>query len=425
MSVVTSQTGFQAEQQKTTTIATDIDAIVIVGSGPVGVHFYSELVRRNNQKPVIIYGAEPWQPYDRVKLSSYLAGDVQRDSLALILKAGNQINTETRFNCPVVRINRENKTVEDAEGRVQKYSHLVLAVGSSPFIPQIHNSHLSGVYTFRSLTEADRLFARIMHTRQTVVLGGGLLGLETARAMQRYNTQITIIEHSRWLMLQQLDEQGGEELKQQIESMGMEVILDDSVTGVIGEHRVTGVKLRSGKKIDCDTFIIATGIRANIELAKEAGIHFGKGIRVDGTLTTSDPNVYAIGECAEYQEEVQGLVKPGFDMASVLADRLTGGDSHYTNTACAIQLKVMQQKVFSTGSTGNAEETSAGVSEYVYRSKADGTYRKIRVSRGRLIGAISIGDWHETALLHDAIQQQRRIWLWDLVRFKSSGNIWS
>jgi nitrite reductase (NADH) large subunit len=427
MSVSVKHNSFQAELQKTTTplIATDEDAIVIVGSGPVGVHFYAELVRRNIRHPVIIYGAEPWQPYDRVKLSSYLAGDVRRENLPLDVDFDGNVKTETRFNCPVLSINRNDKTIIDVEGRKQKYSHLVLAVGSSPYIPLIHNSHLSGVYTFRSLSEADRLYARIAHTRQTVVLGGGLLGLETARAMQRYNTQITVVEHNHWLMMQQLDEDGGNELKGHIENMGMEVVLGDSVVAVIGEHRVTGVKLRSGKKIDCDTFIIATGIRANLELAKEAGISFGKGIRVDESLQTSDPDIFAIGECAEYQGVVQGLVKPGFDMAAVLADRLTGGKSKYRNSIAATHLKVMQQKVFSTGSTGNYVEASASVREYVYRSKTKGLYRKIRVSRDRLIGAISIGDWHESALLQDAIRQERRVWLWHIARFKTQGNIWS
>jgi len=424
MSVSAKHNGFLAELQETTPpgIATDEDAIVIVGSGPVGIHFYAELVKRGTIHPVIIYGAEPWQPYDRVKLSSYLAGDVSRDNLSLNMTLSEHVKTETRFNCPVLSINRDDKTIVDAEGRRQKYSHLVLAVGSRPHIPAIHNSKLSGVYTFRSLSEADSLYARIAHTRQTVVLGGGLLGLETARAMQRYNTQITVVEHNKWLMLQQLDEGSGKELKKHVEKLGMEVVLGDSVTAVIGEHRVTGVKLRSGKKIDCDTFIIATGIRANLELAKEAGLSFGKGIRVNENLQTSDPGIYAIGECAEYQGEVHGLVKPGFDMAAVLADRLCGGEAKYRNSAAATHLKVMQQKVFSAGSTGNYEEINAR--EYVYRSKAKGLYRKIRINRGRLIGAISIGDWHETALLQDAIRQERRIWLWHVARFKTQGNIW-
>jgi nitrite reductase (NADH) large subunit len=144
MSVVSKQTGFQAVLQKTMTIASNDDAMVIVDRGPVDVYLYSELVSCNNQIPVIIYGAEPWQPYGRVKVSSYLAGDVNRDSLIFDINENGQANIEARINRPVIKINREQKTIEGAEGRMQKYSHLVLAVDSSPFIPLIHNSQLSG-----------------------------------------------------------------------------------------------------------------------------------------------------------------------------------------------------------------------------------------------------------------------------------------
>jgi nitrite reductase (NADH) large subunit len=426
MNPANSHAGFQAMPQKTTSeqIALDVPAVVIVGSGPVGMCFASELSRRKASMPMVIYGAEPWQPYDRVRLSSYLAGDVKRHDLSIAFDT-NQARAETRFNCPVTDIDRDNRTVTDANGRVQHYSHLVLAVGSKPFVPGIHNIDLSGVYTFRSLSEADHLFARTTHTRQTVVLGGGLLGLETARAMRRYNTHITIIEHNHWLMLQQLDAAGGAELKRQIEAMGMDVVLADSVIGVLGTQRVAGVKLRSGIKIDCDTFIIATGIRANIDLAKQAGLAFSKGIRINDALQTSDPNIYAIGECAEYQGQVYGLVKPGIDMATVLADRIAGGQSRYTPSLGATQLKVMRQTVFSVGRIGNDEDTSAGMKEYVYASNAHGVYRKVRVHYNRIIGVIAIGNWHEASLLQDAIKQKRRVWVWHLTRFVRYGYLWS
>ena len=287
------------------------EAVVVVGAGPVGMHFINELSKRANEYPVVVYGSEPWKPYDRVRLSSYLAGNVNRDELELDSPARADTEIELRLNCPVQRIDREAKTVMDASGKVQHYSHLVLAVGSSPFIPVIGNIHFEGVFTFRSLSEADKLFARRLKSQHTVVIGGGLLGLETARAMQRYNTQITIIEHNQWLMMQQLDEYGGDYLKSFVEKNGVFVELGDSVVSILGNDRVEAVSLRSGREIACDTVIIAAGIRPNTELARGCGLSFNKGIRINDYLETTDKNIYAIGECDEHNSNVYGLVKPG------------------------------------------------------------------------------------------------------------------
>lgn len=399
-------------------------AIVVVGSGPVGVRFVTELSRRKKQYPIIMYGDEPHRPYDRVRLSSYLAGDIARSTLDIETSVRDTDTVEQRLNCPVISIDREAQTVTDATGRVQRYAVLVLATGSKPYMPDIANIDISGVYTFRSLAEADRLSARMTRTQRTVVLGGGLLGLETARAMRRYNTQITIIEHNRWLMLQQLDSGGAEVLKRYIEMLGMEVMLGTSVVAVIGNQRVEGVKLRNGLKLDCDTFVVAAGIRPNVDLARSAGLSCGRGICVSDELQTSDKNIYAVGECAEHRRNVYGLVRPGFEMAAVAAECIAGGRAHYLGSLESTQLKVMNKKVFSAGRTGNSDEETARVREYVYRSSQIGIYRKIRLHRDRLIGAIAIGDCHEAALLQDAITANRRLRWWHVLRFRMYGHCW-
>lgn len=399
-------------------------AIVVIGAGPVGMHFVNELFRVTSGYPVVVYGNEPWKPYDRVKLSSYLAGDIDRNELELEAPGLAGMTIEFRLNCKVTEIDTEKQLITDETGKVQGYSHLVLAVGSSPYIPSIGNRHYKGVYTFRSLSEADDLFARRMRSKHTVVIGGGLLGLETARAMQRYNTHVTIIEHNQWLMMQQLDRHAGEYLKAFVEQKHVGVELGDSVVSILGRERVEGVCLRSGREIACDTVIIAAGIRSNTGIAREAGIACNRGIQVNDYLETSHPNVYAIGECAEHNNNVYGLVKPGLEQASILADRIAGGTARYKGSLESTRLKVMEQHVFSAGRTGIDEEASGSVREYVYQSAQDRTYRKIRVFGNRLIGAIAIGDWHETSLLHDAIQSRKRLGFWHLARFRSSGNLW-
>jgi nitrite reductase (NADH) large subunit len=405
-------------------VSNDAKAIVVVGTGPVGIHFIQELLQRDCDRPIVVYGAEPWQPYDRVRLSSYLAGDVTRDDLDLDASMESEAGFELRLNCAVKSIDRDAKTVTDESGRVQHYSQLVLAVGSRPYIPAIGNVHYEGVFTFRSLGEADELFARRMRSRHTVVIGGGLLGLETARAMQNYNTKITVVEHNQWLMMQQLDQRGGGYLKELVEQKGIYTELGDSVVSILGNGRVEGIKLRSDREIACDTVIIATGIRPNIELARDSGLSYSKGIRINDELQTKDENIYAIGECAEHNNNVYGLVKPGLEQAAVLADRLAGGDARYQGSLESTRLKVMDHTVVSIGRTGVDEESSVSVKEFVYGSEEAGIYRKIRMFGNRLIGVIAVGDWHEISLLQDAIQRKKRLMFWHLARFRNSGNIW-
>ena len=406
------------------TVPFNKSAIVVIGAGPVGVHFINELFRKSGEYKAVVYGNEPWKPYDRVKLSSYLAGEVDRDELDLESLAETNANIEYRLGCGVKRIDTSQQTVTDEHGNIQHYSKLVLAVGSSPYMPSIENLHYEGVYTFRSLSEADSLFARRIRSKHTIVVGGGLLGLETARAMQRYNTSITIVEHNQWLMMQQLDESGAGYLKQFVESKGVCVEVGDSVRSIIGKERVEAVHLHSGREVDCDTVIIAAGIRPNIDLARDCGVACGKGIRVNDSLETSHENIYAIGECAEHNNNVYGLVKPGLEQASILADRLTSGQSRYRGSLESTRLKVMDRQVFSAGRTGINEDSAGSVKEYVYASKEDGIYRKTRFFGNRLIGAIAIGEWHETYLLHDVIRNRKRLGFWHLVRFKSTGNLW-
>ena len=400
------------------------EAIVIVGSGPIGMRLANELSVRDIKLPIIVYGSEPVQPYNRVRLSDYLAGEIYRDELTIEESYSDKTNIEYRYNYEIVHIDKEHKTITDMSGKAQRYAKLVLATGSTPFVPMIGNRHYKGVFTFRTLSEADELLSRKMRTRHTVVIGGGLLGLETARAMQKYNTSITIIEHSKWLMMQQLDEQGAEYLADGIKAQGINIITDDSVVSVTGNQRVEGVTLRSGVELPCDTVIVAAGVRPNISLARDAGLICHKGIRINSQLETSNENIYAIGDCAEHKGSVYGLVKPGFDQAAVLADRLAGGNANYRGSISATKLKVVSQAVFSAGRTGVDEDSRTTVNEYIYSDKTKGIYRKIRVFGNRVIGAVAVGEWHECELINETIEQKRNIWFWHILRFKRSGNIW-
>lgn len=425
MSAVISQTfDDEISEEKFDVVAHDVAAIVVIGTGPVGMRFVEELINRGIDKPVVVYGGESDWPYDRVRLSSYLAGDVLRDELNIEPRNAASVDVEYRYNCPITWIDKKNRIVIDAEGGEQKYSSLVMAVGSEPFIPFFGNNNYRGIFTFRTLYEADALLARKTRTSHTVIIGGGLLGLETARAMQQYNTRITIIEHNRWLMMNQLDEPGASYLQSFIEATGIKVILGDNVVSVVGNQRVESVTLRSGIELSCDTLIVAAGVRPKKQLALDTGLICKKGICIDDHLQTSQKGIYAIGECAEHENAVYGLVKPGLDQATVLAERLAGGQSRYKGSLDATRLKVINQSVFSSGRTGVDEVAGTTVKEIVYVSKAEGIYRKIRIFGNRIIGVIAVGDWHEAPLIQAYIQEKRKVWFWHVLRFKTTGNLW-
>src|SRR5688572_27218183 len=224
--------------------------VVIVGAGPVGIKAAQELHRRDPDLPLVIYGEEPSEPYNRVRLSAFLSGELKWQALTRDLALPQRENVEARLGCAVTAIDRENRTVRDASGFVQPYSSLVLATGSRPHVPNIPGVTLPGVYTFRDARDVQQLIARRVRSRRTVVLGGGLLGLEAARAMQRFNTEVCVVEHYSRLMMRQLDEPAAQYMLEHVRALGMDVILGDSVTAVQGDARVTGIVLRSGRTLD-------------------------------------------------------------------------------------------------------------------------------------------------------------------------------
>lgn len=394
---------------------------MVVGAGPVGLRAVQEAHRRLPGQPIILYGAEPWQPYNRVRLSSALAGEVPWAAIM----SGDQLPDDplltTRFGCTVVAIDRAARRVADAQGDWQAYRTLVLALGSRPRIPSIGGTGLAGVFVLRDLGDAQQLAARRVRTRTTVVLGGGMLGLEAARAMQRSNTAVIVVEHANRLMPRQLDPRASAGLRASIEDSGIEVVLGDGPAQIVGARSVAGVRLRSGRVLACDTVVIAAGIQPNTELALQAGIAVGRGIRVDDGMRTSDPNILAVGECAEHRGNVHGIVAPGLEQAAVAAHTLSGGTARYAGALAATRLKVARCPVFSMGEVG-AEDLPDFARAATY---ADQTrYRKLVVRRGRLIGALALGEWPSLARVQEAVARERRVWPWQLRRFARTGEAW-
>jgi len=395
--------------------------VVIVGAGPVGIRTTQELARRRPDLPIVIYGDEQSEPYNRVRLSAFLVGELDWQALTRDLALPADAAIETRYGYAVTAIDRANRCVRDSSGFEQPYSTLVLATGSLPYVPDLPGVRLPGVYTFRDVRDAHRLLARRVRSRRTVVLGGGLLGLEAARAMQRFNTEVCVVEHFTRLMMRQLDEAAAGDLLAHVRALGIEVVLGDGVRGITGDRSVTGVLLRSERVVACDTLIVATGIQPNVELAREAGLHVSRGIRVDDRMVTSDPHIHAVGECAEHRKRVYGFVAPGLEQAAVAAHGIAGGQANYRGSLIAARLKVLDLPVFSMGPVTEEERLDLG-REWHYR--ANGVYRKIVTWRGRLAGAIALGPCPELGRLQEGVIRGRRIWPWQLWRFARTGSPW-
>jgi nitrite reductase (NADH) large subunit len=401
-----------------------VEPIVIVGAGPAGVRAAEELLARHPTRPIVLYGDEPWEPYQRVRLSSLLAGEIDRGAIDNRPRLPSEHRVVQRYHCSVVAIQRVRRRVRDATGREQPYAKLILATGSRPHLPDVPGIARAGVYTFRDLNDVQRLMARSVRTRRTIVLGGGLLGIEAARALLRHSTAVTLVQHGVRLMNRQLDDTAGAWLRQHVESLGVRVVLNDSVRAVLGAHGVERVQLLSGQMLECDTLVVAAGIRPNTELAFAAGLSVGWGVRVDDRMQTSDPDIYAVGECAEHRGRVIGLAAPGLEQAAVAAHNLTGGNAFYEGSIAATDLKVVGLPVFSVGETGD-DENPLEQRFLTYAKPDEGIYRKLILRNRRLVGAIAIGAWSELAALQEAVTRRRRLGLAVAWRFRRRGRLWA
>ncbi len=397
--------------------------VIVIGTGPVGIRVVQEIQKRDPSIEIIIFGNEPWQPYNRVRLSSYLAGELGWEGIDNAINLPEEINVTQHHNCAIESIDTLTRTVTDQEGRVHGYWKLVIATGSSPRVPNINGINKEGVYTFRDLNDVEALIARRARSHHTVVLGGGLLGLEAARAMMRFNTNVTVIDHSEHLLFNQLDSVSGELLKQDAEKLGINIITGVGVKEVIGDLRVEGVTLLNKRTVECDTLIVCTGIKPNIELIKQARLPFNQGITVDDTMRSVDEHIYAVGECAEHNGQLYGLVGPGFEQAGVAVHHMFGGKANYTGSIAASRLKVLGQHVFSMGKVGDAF-ADPGYQFHVYHNEENNTYRKIALFRGSLRGVIAYGEWPQLSRTQEAVTKTRRLFPWHIQRFVKTGDIW-
>jgi NAD(P)H-nitrite reductase large subunit len=338
-----------------------------------------------------MFGAEPHGTYNRILLSSYLGGFADPAQLWL-----NPLDWYEKHGILVHRgvklesIDRDRRVVTGAGGNVEEpYDCLVLATGSRPFVPPLEGTGQRGVFVFRTLDDCQAIAYHARECRRAVVLGGGLLGLEAARGLLSHGLEVTVAEMAAHLMVQQLDAPAANLLKRKLEALGLRVLLGTSATSLLGDGRVTGLRLKDGSTLDADLVVISCGIRPNAEVARAAGLAVERAIVVDDQLRTSDPDIFALGECAQHRGTLYGLVEPVYEQARVLAEVLAqpGSTAAYRGSRLATTLKVMGVDVTSMGDVQGSADSEV-VSHF---DPARGSYKKLVISNGCLAGAILVG----------------------------------
>jgi nitrite reductase (NADH) large subunit len=366
------------------------EPLIIVGNGMAAARLVDELAARGlGRYAIAVIGAEPRLAYNRVLLSSLLAGEATAPDIEL--KPAHwwrDRGVTLRYGCAATAVEPVARMISLADGKQLAFSKLVFATGSQPIRLPIPGMHLDGVFTFRDVGDVETIMTATRAAARVVVIGGGLLGLEAAHGLVKAGADVTLVHLMDRLMERQLDAGAAAMLKRVTEANGIRVLLEAETARVAGTNRVEAVELRDGRTIAADTVVAAVGIRPNAELARSAEIKVGRGIVVDDHLETSASGIYAIGECAEHRGICYGLVEPAYEQARILADHLCGKGETYSGSILATNLKVSGVQVFSAGDF----DDRTGTERIVLADPGLGTYKKLLIADGRLVGAVLFGD---------------------------------
>jgi nitrite reductase (NADH) large subunit len=382
------------------------EPLVVIGNGMAAARLAQEIAARAlGRYAVAIIGDEPRLAYNRVLLSSVLAGEIASQEIELQpAKWWRDRGVTLSYGRAATSVDLQSRRVVLADGRLVPFAKLVFATGSQPLRLDIPGNDLVGVHTFRDSRDVDLLLQLASGRKRAVVIGGGLLGLEAAYGLAKAGAPVTLVHLMDRLMERQLDAPAAALLKRLVEEKGIDVRLNASTKAIFGDGKVRGVELADGTRIAADAVIVAAGIRPNAAIARAAGIAVDRGIIVDDRLATNVDGVYALGECAEHRGTCYGLVEPAYEQAKVLAENLAGRAAAYEGSVLSTNLKVSGVSVFSAGDFVGA----AGSEAIVLSDVRQGTYKKLVIADGRLTGAILIGD------------TQDALWYLELIRMRAN-----
>jgi len=386
--------------------------LVVIGNGMAGARTVEEILGRGGGDlfDITVFGDEPYGNYNRILLSGVLSG--QSDASDIFINpldwyTDNDI--ELRAGARVTRVDRAAHLVHADDGSCTAYDKLIIATGSRPFVPPIDgvmNGHgpRPGIFVFRTIDDCNSIAQFAQGCSRAAVIGGGLLGLEAARGLLSHGVEVHVVEAGPHLMGQQLDAQGGRILARTLGQMGIGVHCGALTTAITGDDRVTGLTFEDGGHLPCDMVVVAAGIRPNAELAADCGLAVERAVVVNDQLRTQDPDVYAVGECAQHRDQVYGLVAPLWEQAQVLADHITGTDlsAAYEGSKLATKLKVMGVELAVMG----IKEPEHDDDEVLQFSEPKrGIYKTVILRDGRLVGATLLGDVSKVSYLTQAFDK--------------------
>lgn len=380
--------------------------LVLIGNGMAGMKTVDELLNLAPDKyDITVFGAEPHGNYNRIMLSPVLAGDKDIDDIIIHDLPWYQQNHITlHSNKTVTEIDRQQKCVIADDGTVAEYDKLIIATGSIPFMLPVPGANLAGVISFRDIRDVTEMIETAKAHKKAVVIGGGLLGLEAANGLMIQGMDVTVVHRSNTLMNMQLDQTASDLMMSELEQKGIRFLMNHDTAEFIGDERVQKLRFKNGTEIEADLVVVAAGIRPNISLAKSSGIQVDRGIIVDNTLKTFSPNIYAVGECVQFQNQTFGLVAPLYEQAKVCANHLANsGMEKYQITPTATMLKVTGINLFSAGEF-NGDETTETL---LFSDPARHIYKKLVLRDNVIVGILLYGDtidgnWY-FSLLQDQI----------------------
>ncbi|MFY0781225.1 nitrite reductase large subunit NirB [Peribacillus simplex] len=382
--------------------------LVLIGNGMAGLRCVESIIMNDpNAFEITIFGSEPHVNYNRILLSTVLQGNTSFEDIAI-----NERNWYTKHNIQlftgetVVKIDKVTQKIKTDKEREVYYDKLIIATGSVPFILPVTGVDKEGVIAFRTIEDCQKMIDTSRKYKKAVVIGGGLLGLEAARGLLNLGMEVNVVHLAEHLMERQLDSTASILLQKELENQGMHFLLQKETQEIIGNERVERVRFKDGTELEADLVVMAAGVRPNIQLAKESGIDINRAIIVNDYLETSVANIYAVGECAEHQGIVYGLVKPLYEQGEVLAKHICEMKCQgYQGSVLSTQLKVSGVELFSVGDF-LGDETTKSITTF---DELDGIYKKVVFQGRKIIGAVLYGDTKASTRLLDMILKRQEV----------------
>ncbi len=381
-----------------------MEKIIIIGNGVAGATAAEVIRKKNKDVSISAYSDELYPFYSRIKLPHFLGDEIKQEDTYIYNSdwyKGNGI--EFYPGRKIKKIETDKKFIITEKEEKAEYDKLLLATGSTNFVPPIKGREKNGFFTLRTIKDVLSIKEYSQKNKNALMIGGGLLGLEAARGLKVRGLDVTVVEFFPRLLPRQLDEKGAKVLRKLIEKVGIKIVLNAQSDEVLGEDKVAGLKLKDGRNIDCNLIIISAGITPRIELAKEAGITVNKGIIVNERFETNIKGIYAAGDCAEFQGRIYGLWTASTEQGTIAGNNIAGVDTVYSGTTPSTTLKIVGIDLTSIGNVNppsppsplEGEGKGEGYRELIREDGSNDIYKKLVIKDGKIVGAILLGDTKE------------------------------